>query len=307
VTAPAAAPTGAAAGYARLRPGGGGAAVRGHAALIWVEGPDAAGFLHGLLSNDVEGLTPGGATRALLLDAKGHVQADLRVWRDAADAFTLVLPPGAGALVAELLDRYHFSEDLELLGPEEVETVTLPSRAPRVAASAEPVVPSVLAGAVEAVVDDAGAAIAASGLPEAPAAALEMARVAAGAALVGLDTGPTTLVQEAGLEDEAVSFEKGCYLGQETVARVQYRGRVNRALRGLRLSAAAPTAGGRVLLEGREVGRMTSAADTPDLGSIGLAVLRREAQPGADVEVEAGDGSGPAVPARVVELPFAAA
>ncbi len=295
----------AAAGYARLRPGGAGAAVRGRAALIWVEGPDAAGFLHGLLSNDVAGLAPGGATRALLLDAKGHVQADLRVRRDADDAFTLVLAEDAGALVAGLLDRYHFSEDLELIGPEEAETVTLPA-----AVAALPgglAVPSILPGAVEAVVDDAGAAIAASGLPEAPPEALEMARIAAGAARVGVDTGPSTLVQEAALEGSAVSFEKGCYLGQETVARVNYRGRVNRRLRGLRLAGRPPAAGGRVLLDGREAGRMTSAAATPDFGPIGLAILRREADEGATVTVEAGDGSGDPVPAQVSELPFRAA
>jgi tRNA-modifying protein YgfZ len=303
VSPPAVAPAGASDGYARLRPGGAGAAVRGRAALVWVEGPDAAGFLHGLLSNDVEGLAPGAAARALLLDAKGHVQADLRVRRDADDAFTLVLAPAAGALVAGLLDRYHFSEDLELLGPEEAETLTLPATA---AAGLELVVPSPLPGAVEAVVDDVAAAIAASGLPEAPAASLEMARVAAGAPLVGVDTGPSTLVQEAGLEDDAVSFEKGCYLGQETVARAEYRGRVNRRLRGLRLAAGPPATGGRVLLDGREVGRMTSAAATPDLGPVGLAVLRREAEPGAAVDVEPGEGTGATVRAEVVELPFQA-
>lgn len=302
--ADATAPTDAAAGYARLRPGGGGAAVRGRAALVWVEGPDAAGFLHGLLSNDVEGLAPGAATRALLLDAKGHVQADLRVRRDAEHAFTLVLAAGAGGRVAELLERYHFSEDLELLGPEEVETVTLPAAA---AIVAELVVPSPLPGAVEAVVDDPDTAIVAAGLPEAPARSLEMARVAAGAPLVGVDTGPSTLVQEAGLQDTAVSFDKGCYLGQETVARIRYRGRVNRALRGLRLAGGPPAPGGRVLLQDREVGRMTSAAQTPDLGPIALAVLRREARPGALVEVEAGDGSGSRLSATVVELPFPAA
>ncbi|HSJ74226.1 MAG TPA: hypothetical protein VK904_07910, partial [Miltoncostaeaceae bacterium] len=254
----------ATAGYARLRPGGSGAAVRGRAALIWVEGPDAAGFLHGLLSNDVAGLAPGRAVRALLLDAKGHVQADLRVRRDAADAFTLVLHEDAAALVAGLLDRYHFSEDLELIGPEAAETVTIAGPA-GAAGALDLVVPSILPGAVEAVVDDAGAAIAASGLPEAPPEALEMARIAAGAARVGVDTGASTLVQEAALEGDAVSFEKGCYLGQETVARISYRGRVNRRLRGLRLAGGPPAPGGRVLLDGREVGRMTSAAATPDL------------------------------------------
>lgn len=277
--------------------------VRGRAALVWVEGPDAAGFLQGLLSNEVAGLPTGGATRALLLDAKGRVQADLRVRRDAADAFTLVLDPAAGPLVAELLDRYHFSEDLELIGPEEADTLTLPSASAAVAAGADVVVPSILPGAVEAVVDDPGAAIAALGLPEAPADALETARVAAGAARVGVDTGPSTLVQEAGLESVAVSFEKGCYLGQETVARARYRGRVNRRLRGLRLAAGPPAPGGRVLLDGREVGRMTSAAEVPGVGPAGLAILRREAEEGATVEVEPG-GGGPPVGARVVELPF---
>jgi folate-binding protein YgfZ len=305
VTPPAAASAEAAAGYVRLRPGGGGAAVRGRAALVWVEGPDAAEFLQGLLSNDVAGLAVGGAARALLLDAKGRVQADLRVHRDAPDAFTLVLAPEAGTPVAELLGRYHFSEDLELLGPEGVETVTFPS--PAGAGAGALLVPSILPGWVEAVVDDAAAAIAAAGLPEAPPDALEMARVAAGAARVGVDTGPATLVQEAALEDVAVSFDKGCYLGQETVARARYRGRVNRLLRGLRLAGGPPVPGGRVLLDGREVGRMTSAADAPDLGPIGLAVLRREAAPGAGVEVEPGDGAGAPVSAQVVELPFPAA
>jgi folate-binding protein YgfZ len=120
---------------------------------------------------------------------------------------------------------------------------------------------------------------------------------------VGVDTGPSTLVQEAGLEDVAVSFEKGCYLGQETVARIRYRGRVNRRLRGLRLAAGPPAPGGRVLLDGREVGRMTSAADIPGLGPAGLSIMRREAEDGSTVEVEPGDGGAP-VAARVVDLPF---
>lgn len=303
MSAPAAAPAEPAAGYARLRPGGGGAAVRGRAALIWVEGPDAAGFLHGLLSNDVAGLAPGGACRALLLDAKGHLQADLRVRRDGDDAFTLVLDPEGAGQVAATLDRYHFSEDLDLLGPEEVEVVTVAGAPEGAARSAELAVPATLPGAVDLVVPDAAAAIARLGLPEAPAEALEMARIAAGVPRVGIDTGPTTLVQEAGLEDAAVSFDKGCYLGQETVARAQFRGRVNRVLRGLSLAEPPPPAGARVLRDGREVGRLTSRTVTPDLGAIGLAVLRREAAPGSRVEVEMDRGGAPA-PATVVELPF---
>lgn len=301
MSARAVAPAEPAAGYARLRPGGEGAAVRGRAALIWVEGPDATGFLHGLMSNDVAGLAPGGACRTLLLDAKGHLQAHLRVRRDAEDAFTLLVDAETAEQVAAMLDRYHFSEDLDLLGPEEAQLVTVAGAPEGAAEAAELAVPSALPGALDLVVPDAAAAIAGLGLPEAPAEALEMARIAAGVPRIGVDTGPSTLVQEAGLEDVAVSFDKGCYLGQETVARAQFRGRVNRVLRGLSLPDPPPPASARVLREGREVGRLTSRAVTPDLGAIGLAVLRREAAPGSDVEVETEDG---AVAARVVELPF---
>lgn len=286
--------------YARLRPGGSGAAVRGRAALIWVEGPDAEGFLHGLLSNDVAGLAEGASCRALLLDAKGHLQADLRVRRDGPDAFTVVVAQEQSELVMRLLDRYHFSEVLDLIGPEEVELLTVAGAPAGAEALAELALPGTLPGTLDLVVADAAAAIARLGLPEASAEAGEMARVAAGRPAVGLDTGPTTLVQEVGLEGDAVSFEKGCYLGQETVARVQFRGRVNRVLRGLRLPDPAPSPGGAVRSGGREVGRLTSVATTPDLGVIGLAVLRREVEPGAEVEVEGAGG-----PARVVELPFA--
>ena len=159
--------------------------------------------------------------------------------------------------------------------------------------------PGRLPGTLDLVVDDAGAAIAALGVEEVPAEALEMARIAAGLPTVGVDTGPSTLVQEVELQDAAVSFDKGCYLGQETVARVRYRGRVNRALRGLMLASPPPRPGAVVRDGGRDVGVLTSVAVTPDLGAIGLAVLRNEVALDATVDVE-----GAAEPARVVRLPF---
>jgi folate-binding protein YgfZ len=282
----------AAAGYARLREGAP-TWVAEPVALIWVEGPDAASFLHGLLSNEVEGLAPGASTEALLLDAKGHVLALVGVHRDAPDALTLVLEPDDGAPVAAALERYHFSEDLDVLGPEEAWALTVAG----MPAPDGPSVPGVLPGTVRVVVDDPAAAGAALPGEAAPPEALAMARVAAGVARVGVDTGPSTLVQEAALEDRAVSFSKGCYLGQETVARLQFRGRANRALRGLLLEAPAE-AGAPVVAGGKEAGRLTSVARTPDLGPIGLAILRREVAPGD--EVEAGGAT-----ARVVDLPFA--
>lgn len=296
MSAPARAALGAEAGYALLRRGGPAAAAR-RRALVWVEGADAAHFLHGLLSNDVAALAPGRACRALLLDAKGHLRAELAVHRDDQEAFTLAVEPALGEAVVETLEHYHFSERLELLGPEPAETLVALGAPADIGEVAELVLPGPLPGSLELVVTDPGAALARLGLPEAPSEALEMARIAAGVAVVGVDTGPTSLVQEAGLETTAVSFDKGCYLGQETVARAQYRGKVNRRLRGLALADPPPPAGAPVTLAGREVGSLTSLARTPDLGPIGLAILRREAEPGAAVEVAG-------TPATVVALPF---
>jgi tRNA-modifying protein YgfZ len=104
--------------------------------------------------------------------------------------------------------------------------------------------------------------------------------------------------QEAGLNERAVSFTKGCYVGQETVARLHYRGKPNRHLRGLRLSAPGTT-GDELSLGERAVGRLASAVISPDLGPIALALVRREAEPGAIVQV----GEHGAT-AQVFELPF---
>jgi len=270
------------------------AAVRAHAALIWVEGPDAARFLQGLLSNDVAALGVGDAALALLLDERGHIVADMRVRRDDRTAFTLVADPGAAGGLAAALGRYHFSEDLEVIGPEPADTLVVTAPPP----DGVPAVPGLVPGTWELLADDPDAVLRATGLPEASPEALEALRVERGAPRVGVDTGPRTLVQEAGLESRAVSFAKGCYLGQETVARAQHRGRVNRVLRGL--AADAPlTVGAEVRLGDRAVGTVTSVARSPRFGEIALAILRREAEPGARVSVGGAGGT-----ARVVELPF---
>jgi folate-binding protein YgfZ len=297
VSAPAVTVSDATTGYARLRRGAP-TVVRGRAALIWVEGPDAGGFLQGLLSNDITALDRGGACAALILDAKGHIQTEARVHRGGDDTYTLLTRPELGGLVAEILHRFHFSEDLEIIGPEEVDRLTVAGGAAIPGPEGQVVVPGLLPGTVDLVVDEPRAAIALLAIDEAPPEALELARIAAGVPLVGVDTGPLTLVQEVGLDDGAVSFEKGCYLGQETVARVAFRGRVNRRLRGLALAAPAPV-GAVLTSEGREVGTLTSVGVTADLGAIGLAVIRHEVEPGGRVDVEGGDA-----PARVVALPF---
>ena len=130
-------------------------------------------------------------------------------------------------------------------------------------------------------------------------AVAECLRVERGRPRFGLDLDDTVIPQEAGLNERAVSFTKGCYVGQETVARLHYRGKPNRHLRGLRLSADAAATGDELTFEGRAVGRLGSLAVSPRLGPIGLALVRREAPVGSMVAV--GDG---AAQGEVVELPF---
>jgi tRNA-modifying protein YgfZ len=127
----------------------------------------------------------------------------------------------------------------------------------------------------------------------------EILRVEHGRPRYGVDLDETVIPQEAGLNERAVSFTKGCYVGQETVARLFYRGRPNRRLRGLKLSeAVAP--GSELLIDDRAVGTLTSSLLSPRLGALGLALLRREVEQGATLSV-----SGAAASATVCELPFA--
>jgi len=129
-------------------------------------------------------------------------------------------------------------------------------------------------------------------------AAVEVLRVEAGRPRYGVDLDDTVIPQEAGLNERAVSFTKGCYLGQETVARLHYRGKPNRHLRGLRMSA--PAAHGDELRVGEKVvGTIGTAVVSPRHGPLALALVRREAEPGRTVEVGTGGTT-----AEVVELPF---
>ena len=129
--------------------------------------------------------------------------------------------------------------------------------------------------------------------------AAEIVRVEHGRPRYGIDLDETVIPQEAGLNERAVSFTKGCYVGQETVARLHYRGKPNRHLRGLRLSEPVPPSAELHLGE-RAIGRLTSSVLSPAYGPIGLALVRREAEPGTSVSV--GEDGASAV---VTELPFA--
>jgi tRNA-modifying protein YgfZ len=141
-------------------------------------------------------------------------------------------------------------------------------------------------------------ALEAAGALSVSEAAAEIVRVEHGRPRYGVDLDESTIPQEAALNERAVSFTKGCYVGQETVARLYYKGKPNRHLRGLRLSEPAKPGAALVLGE-RSVGSLGSSAVSPRFGPIGLALVRREAEPGATVTV--GEQGAVAV---VAELPF---
>jgi tRNA-modifying protein YgfZ len=144
-----------------------------------------------------------------------------------------------------------------------------------------------------------GQALAGAGAVPVGEQTAEVLRVERGRPRYGMDMDESTIPQEAGLNERAVSFTKGCYVGQETVARLHYKGKPNRHLRGLRLSGTARTGDELRLDGGRSVGRLGSVALSPALGPIALALVRREAEPGATVGV--GDDG---VKAEVIALPF---
>ena len=170
----------------------------------------------------------------------------------------------------------------------------------RVEIAGQPVVPVRTDVGVDVFVPaESKAAVAAElGVPEVDEATAEVVRVERGRPRYGIDLDDGVIPQEAGLNERAVSFTKGCYVGQETVARLHYRGKPNRHLRGLRLSAPVEP-GAELRLGEKVVGRLGTVVVSPARGPIALALVRREAAPGDTVAV--GDGT---VTADVVDLPF---
>ena len=286
---------------------------------LLVTGPDAAEYLQGQLTNDVEALEPGEGQYAALLDRKGHMQADMRVLRPAAEEIWVDTEPVALAAAGRHLQMYSIGRDvkvedvgaeraiLSLIGPRSAEvagTAPLPENACETTACAGvECLAAGTAGGIDLIVAAAEAerlraALLEAGAVEVSPEAAEILRVETGTPRFGAEMGTETMPAEAGIVERAVSFTKGCYIGQETVARLHYKGKPNRHLRGLRLSApAAP--GAALRLGEKEVGQLGGAVVSPALGPIGLAILRREAEPGAELAVGE-DG----VTAAVVDLPF---
>jgi len=273
--------------------------------LLVVSGPDAAEYLQGQLTNDTEAIAPGEWIYAALLDRKGHMQADMRVLRpgDGAELWLDLEPEGLAA-ASRHLQMYKIGREVEVADESESHTLIslIGPRATEFARAVDK--PSLRTDlGVDLIVplderDRVRDALFGAGAVEVSAEAAEIVRVESGRPRFGAEMGTETMPAEAGIVEQAVSFTKGCYIGQETVARLHYKGKPNRHLRGLRLSAPGP-AGAAVRLGEKEVGTLGSATLSPALGPVGLAILRREAEPGASVAVGE-DG----VTAEVVALPF---
>jgi folate-binding protein YgfZ len=293
--------------------------------VLAVTGPLRQKFLHGVVSNDVLALLPGQGRRAALMDAKGHLLALMRVLAGQTEVW-LEVAGNRADLVEEKLTFYRVAapvrfqrrpvEVIALLGPRAREVLAragcdVPDLEPDAhvagAVGGQPVLVA-RAGDLPAQgyvlhAESAAAAAAAAALQSAGAVpigrdTLDVLRIEDGRPWYGPDITEDNLLHETGLLQEYHSSTKGCYVGQEVIARLDARGgNVNRALRGLRLKAAAE-AGSAVTSEGKEVGRITTAGVSPRLGPIAMAYVHRSRfEPGTHVEVDR-------AAAAVVRLPF---
>jgi folate-binding protein YgfZ len=274
---------------------------RSNRGKLLLTGADVADFLQGQISNDVEALEPGQGCYATLLTAKGKIRCDMRILRG-PDWFLVDCEPQALPVLEHMVRVYSIGRDVKSL-PDERGLWSILGPAAREALDEPP--PAEEHSHAEGelglyVATDQGVDVVGErpDLPEAPAEVAECLRIEAGRPRLGFELGDDVIPQEAALNDRAISFTKGCYVGQETVARLYYKGKPNRHLRGLRLSA--PAERGQSLVAGeREVGRIGSTCVSPTHGPIALALLRREVGVGDSVQV--GDGGDVA---EVVELPF---
>jgi len=301
---------------------GAGMLERADRAHIDLRGPDAAEYLQGQVTNDVQARDPGEGCYAAMLNPKGRILADMRILVLSGEELWLDLEAVAREAAVSELKKYKIGRRVEVQDTTAARTI-VSIVGPRSRAALE------AAGLVEGpvphdenawvrgrddvviVATDAGfdlvlereaapgvqEELLAAGAQRVSAEAAEIDRIERGRPRYGMDMGDENLPGEAGIVERAVSFTKGCYVGQEPVARMFHKGHPNRHLRGLELST--PVSPGTVLMSGeKEVGRVSSAGVSAVRGPVALAILRREVAPGDELAAGAG------VKARVVELPF---
>jgi tRNA-modifying protein YgfZ len=297
---------------------------RGKLALT---GAGAVEFLNGQVTNELGTLRPGEGCYAAFLTHKGKMLGDLRILAlgedPSAPPSELLLDTERVALqgLFDMIRRFKVGYEVELhkrtlergllslIGPDAERIAGAGELTEDEHANGRIAVAGIDALAVRTDIgidllceaDDAerlATALQARDAVPVGEQAVECLRIERGRPRYGVDLDETVIPQEAGLNERAVSFAKGCYVGQETVARLHYRGKPNRHLRGLIFSEpAAP--GQQLRLGERAVGRVTSTALSPLLGAIGLALVRREAEPGSIVAVGEQNAT-----AEIVELPF---
>jgi folate-binding protein YgfZ len=290
--------------------------------LIAVSGPLRQKFLHGILSNDVQSRAAGQGVRASLMDVKGHLVAFLRVLVDASEIVIEVAGDRTAAVEA-LLVHYRVAAPVRFRRDDAAVLGLVGARAAAVlAAVGAPVPDAPESHAVGSIAEAAIRVIRAGDLPaggfvlhvppaqrdsvvdaltRAGAVAIDQAtmdalRIEDGRPWYGPDVTDENLLHETTLISEYHSPTKGCYVGQEVIARLDARGgNVNKLLRGLRLETAA-AAGDAISAAGKEVGRITTAGVSPALGAIAMGYVHRTAaEPGTTVEV----GGRPAIVARL--------
>jgi folate-binding protein YgfZ len=294
-----------AADYQRLRTGV--AVVPLARDAVRVSGPDGLSFLQGQCSQDVAGLAVGGSTWSLVLQPQGKVDALVRVTRVAGDSVVLDTDGGWGPRLLERLNRFKLrvKADLELLpwtcvalrGPGALDEALAVLAGPDllVVDAGWPGLPGVdLLGAEPRV--PAGVAVVSS-------EAYQLVRIEAGIPAMGVELTERTIPAETGIVERTVSFTKGCFTGQELVARIDSRGgHVPRHLRAVVLPEARPPAGAAVLVEGKQVGVLTSVAAVPGGGAVALAYISRHVVPPASAAAEWEGGGRGAASIRTLPL-----
>ncbi|MDX6454685.1 MAG: tRNA-modifying protein YgfZ [Gaiellaceae bacterium] len=231
-----------------------------------VAGPDACEHLQNMVSNDVEALQVGDACPALLLTAKARVIAPVVVWRRGDEDFLLLTEPELGAAVRSLLVRMRLRLRCEIEAEEHTSTLVFGGEG---IASEFPGAAELLDAELEPTLDSDE---------------LERRRIEAGVPRWGRELDDRVLPAEAGLDDTHISFSKGCYPGQEPIARLHYRGHPNRGLRVLEL-ADVPEYDAELMHDGKGVGRVTSAARRSDGSVVALAYVRTEVPQDARLEL----------------------
>jgi folate-binding protein YgfZ len=241
------------------------AAARRPRAYIRVQGPDAVDYLNRMLSNDVP---EEGSVDALLLTSKARVIAPVLVWRRGEEDVLLLTEPELGGPLLAQLTRMRFAAKCEIAAEEHTSTIVFGEAAG---------IPNRDYGLAAVEVLDAA-------LDAAPEDELEPLRIAAATPRYGREIDDRVLPAEAGLDERAISFSKGCYPGQEPIARQHYRGKVNRRLRVLDVIGGPPSPETPVLFGDKEVGRVTSSVP-----GLSLAYVRVEVP--ADAELSVGDST----------------